>query len=250
MSKERFDGIVVAIAIPAMDHVHTNFAYDLCKMATSTAYEHPELKQHLVICKASLIPKQREQLVDNVLETDATHLLFLDSDMRFPKDTMVRLLRHKVEAVCASYIERNPPHRPVAFLDPTNWEKRAWPTEDTHGLLNIAACGTGLMLLETEMLRQLKKPRFMVGYNTTMNTYMGEDVYFCQKLMENQTPLWLDQDLTKEVAHIAQLELRPMEALAYAKAHGTLPEYELSVEGIEAAKDYQPVDSMAVVEGA
>jgi hypothetical protein len=51
----------------------------------------------------------RNHLADvavNVID-GASHILFLDSDMTFPPDTLQRLLDHKVPIVGADYVKRN-----------------------------------------------------------------------------------------------------------------------------------------------
>lgn len=206
--------IKVAICIPAGDLCATFFAYDLARL-TGYTNANSEIHTSLFICTGSLVMKQREALVKAALDDpDTTHILWLDSDIRFPKDTLMRLLAHKVPWVCASYTERNAPYQPVAFADPTNFDERAWPEPDLHGLRPIYACGFGLMLMDVEWVRKMSLPRFTVGYNTESNTYMGEDVFFCVKARsETGTQLMLDQDLTKEVAHIGRIELSTEHAL-------------------------------------
>lgn len=197
----------VALCVPAGDHVATFWAYDWARNMATTAYRRPDIKQYPIMCTGSLVMKQRQTLVNTVLETtDATHIWFTDSDMRMPRDTLLRLLGHEAPVVCASYTERNAPFRPVAFNDLRNFEDRAYVTNESHGLKQIAAVGFGCILIETEVFRKMKKPHFMVGYNPEQGTFVGEDIYWCIQLQQMGIPLMLDLDLTQEVGHIGRFE--------------------------------------------
>lgn len=212
----------VAICIPATDSVATYFAYDLARMMAWTAINCPEtIDMKLMFYTGSLIPRQRERLVDTVLtETECTHLLFLDADMRFPKNLLPRLLTLDVPAACASYSERTHPFRPVAFASSQDYSKRVWTRPEDTGTVRIAACGFGVMLLQTETLRKMKKPRFMVGYEN--DAHVSEDVYFCRKLEAMGAALVLDHDLTKEVAHIGRFDFKMEHSLEYLSQHPEL----------------------------
>lgn len=52
------------------------------------------------------IDRNRNECVERFLQTDATHLLFLDDDMQFPPDVAKLLLRHKKPIVSGLYFQR------------------------------------------------------------------------------------------------------------------------------------------------
>lgn len=205
MSGNEGKPVKVAICIPAGDDVKTFFAYDLARMmAWTTTFG---IEMQLLFACGSLVMKQRENLASAVLKDGgATHILWLDSDMRFPKDLIMRMLTHDVPAVCASYTERNAPFRPLAFIDAMNWNKRAFTSPDDHGLQKIIACGFGCFLMRTELLEKMERPWFMVGYNREANVFIGEDVYFFLNLNGLGIPLFMDHDITREIAHIGRFE--------------------------------------------
>lgn len=224
----------VCICIPAGDELKTYFAYDWARMVGWTALNlAKQIEVKMMIAKGSLIPRQRESLVDAVLQhEDITHILFLDSDMRFPKNLIPRLLNHHAPAVCAGYVERGAPFRPVAFGDSKRYGIRVWTKPENTGTQRIAACGFGIMMLETQMIREkLEKPYFMVGWNPATASdgkvagHMGEDIYFCLKLEEAGVPLLLDHDLTKEVAHLGEFAYMQQHSLQYLELH---PELDLA----------------------
>lgn len=208
---ERFS---VVVAIPSGDQWQMWFGYSLARLMGFTAkYENIEV--HLAVIKGSLIPKQREALVEYALERpQCTHVLFLDSDMKFPPDTLVRLLEHGLSAVCASYTERQPPYRPVAFADHT-YQERVWPAPDKTDLVGIAACGMGCFLVKTDVLRAMSWPHFAVASNPDLHAFVGEDIFFCRKLHDMGVPLVLDQKLTNELMHSGTYEYRATDALRW-----------------------------------
>ena len=248
----------VAICVPCGDMLHSKFAYDLAIMLSASATAWPDIKQYFFMIHGSLIPKMRDNLVTQVLQTDATHMLFLDSDMRFPKHALAQLLSHNVEAVCASYHERSGRHRPVAFKTWDDFDKRAWTYKESTGLEEIAACGCGMMLIATDLLRWLEMPRFAVARRQNPEGFVGEDVWFCQQIAKAGAKLYLDHDLTKQVRHIAAMELWAHECVEHAKETGELPSVQPTqtifendiMEGLAAAEDYEPSVNGAAVEGA
>lgn len=52
------------------------------------------------------VPEARDLLAKQFLDSDATHLLFVDSDMAFPPDLCGKLLSHKVDIVGTIYARR------------------------------------------------------------------------------------------------------------------------------------------------
>src|SRR5260370_38965848 len=101
-------GEKVAICVPAGDDVKTFWAHDLARMMTYTVAMRSDMGLQTLFCTGSLIVKQRNTLLKEVLKDGAaTHILFLDSDMRFPKDTLLRLLAYEAPAVCVNYTTRN-----------------------------------------------------------------------------------------------------------------------------------------------
>ena len=207
--------ISVCIAIPSGDQWHMWFGYSLAQLMHYTSEIRPDIKMHLTVIRGSLIPKQRQALAEHALEkTDATHILFLDADMKFPRDTLIRLVNHELTAVCGSYTERQPPFRPVAFANP-EYTERVWPHPEQVDLVPIAACGLGCFLVKTDAVRAMQKPWFSVATNPTGEFFVGEDIYFCRKLADMGIPLVLDQQLTNELMHCGSYEFRATDAVRW-----------------------------------
>jgi hypothetical protein len=139
--------------------------------------------------------------------------MWFDSDLRFPKETLIRLLAHDVPVVFGGYTERKPPFKPAVFVDPKDFTKRAWSTPESTGLLQVIAGGFGCVLTEAPVFQKMPKPWFHIGWNKHIEDYLGEDIYFFLQLNGLGIPAWLDQDLTKEIAHIGDFEYTPEHAV-------------------------------------
>jgi hypothetical protein len=201
----------VGVLIPSGDTVQVMWAHDYVRMMTWVAASRPDIELHQRVCTGSLIPKQRHTLLASVIGDESfTHALFLDTDHRFPKDLLERLLRHDVTMVGVNYTRRNAPFDPVTFaadLEPV------YTTDDSKGLERVHATGFGCVLLRLADLRDLEKPYFTVGYNPDTEKFMGEDFYFCHKLAQKGIPVYVDHDLSREVTHMGRIELTTDHAL-------------------------------------
>lgn len=206
--------IKVAVAVPAMETVRTMFMYDIARMMAYTASLRPDIKLQVMVSQGSLIMKQRQSLAQAaLLDPETTHIMWLDSDMRFPKDTLIRLLAHNVQVVMGAYTERKPPFKPAVFTDAKDFTQRAWSLPDSTGLKQVIASGFGCVLTEVDVFKKMKKPWFHVGWNREAEMFLGEDIYFFLQLNGLGIPAWLDQDLTKEIAHVGDFEFTPHHAL-------------------------------------
>jgi len=205
--------VKVYIASPVGDMCPAFWANDMYKFGAYNAIH--GINTGIIMASGSLIPKQRNTLVKAVLQDESfTHIMWLDSDLRFPPSTLERLLAHKLPIVCATYTERSYPFRPTAFPDFDDPGLRIFTTPENTGLVEIKSAGFGCVLVETDYLRKMSKPWFMVGYNTETDSCIGEDIYFFYKFAkETGAKVMMDYDLTKEILHIGRFEFSYMHAL-------------------------------------
>lgn len=185
----------LAICVPARDQVHTVFAQSLCNLTSRLTRKNIDFELH-IIC-GSVIAESRTALANEAIEHGATHLLWLDSDIQFPANIADKLNSHNKDIVAANYSTRYAPYRSVAFLDPKNTNSRL---EETRGLHKVWAVGMGCMLMKAHVLDNLPKPWFSHEYNKELDTFGGEDIYFCNQAMHHGIDVWVDADV--QLAHI------------------------------------------------
>jgi GT2 family glycosyltransferase len=193
----------IAVLTPRQDTVGGGFSYDRSRLFGSNG--------GLMIfeVRGTIIPQSRAALANAAIEAGATHLLWIDSDMRFPPDSLARLLNHDKPIVAANYTTRRPPYLPTAetkngFL---------FTSPDSDGLVEVSHCGMGLMLVDTEVMRTIGEPFFAIGFNPKDKQYVGEDFYFCKKARDHGFKVYVDQGLSKEVRHVGEVEFTYEHAL-------------------------------------
>jgi len=188
----------VAVAIPSGDTVQADFALSLAGMCHSTG----GIAVDLFSCKSSIVAEARNIGVRHALEAGAEHLLFIDSDMVFPRDSLLRLLRRRQDIVGATYVKRVPPHTPLGTpAEPVG-------TDGGGELLEMARLPTGLLLIRTEVFTRLNRPHFRFGVDEERGVIVGEDYLFCDVVRKAGYRVWCDCVLSREIGHIGQQVFR------------------------------------------
>lgn len=218
----------VFIAIPCGDQVSAGFAYDLAMLTGSMMFNRPDVDLHVEMNKGTLLPTQRTRLVYAAMAAGATHVLFLDSDMRFPPDTLHRLLQHKLPVVGANYATRRFPIRPTTFLDPKG-EQRLFTDPESTGLVKVASMGLGVTLIDTDVFRFVPQPWFPIEHVMEQGPegmvgcyFVGEDISFFNKLRTAGIDVLVDQDVSKHIRHEGSWE--------YSHAHALVQREEVQAE--------------------
>lgn len=198
----------IAICIPTRDLVHAGFAFDLANMVGNfTASGMGSI--NILYVSGTLIADQRVDLASNAISQGAEYILWLDSDMRFPKNTLSRLLAHNKDIVGCNYSQRVVPPKPTAHNSVGNGDfEPVWTNPDSKGLEQVSFLGFGCILTKADVFKKIEKPWFHLGYSTRNHRFIGEDVYFCLQAQKANIPVLLDHDLSKEIAHIGSFEFR------------------------------------------
>ncbi len=184
----------IGICIPAHDMLHTSFAVSLANLTSRLTRDNIDYSLH-VIC-GSVIAESRTRLANEALDHGATHLLWIDSDIHFPANIVSKFLKHDRDIVAANYSTRYHPYRSVAFLDSNNIDLRL---ESKVGLHQVWAVGMGCMMVKRHVFEQLPKPWFSHEYNKNLDTFGGEDIYFCNQAMHHGIDVYVDADV--QLAH-------------------------------------------------
>lgn len=204
-AKDRLPRKRVLVAVPCGDMVHAGFAYDLSRMLAYSVAMDDDLLVAPAMIRGTVLPSQRHVLVRDALEGDFTHILWLDSDMRFPKNTLLRLLAHEKSVVAVNYTTRRVPIVPLARS--VEDETPMFFTEGQTGLVQAKTAGLGVCLMETAVFRNMAPPWFAIGYNREHGVYAGEDIYLFTRMHDElRVPLFIDVDLSRTISHIGEFE--------------------------------------------
>lgn len=186
----------VAFGIPVgSDLVHWRFMASLMEM-------HKSPQHGLIVRQGSIIDRSRNEIVRLMLDHPArfTHLLFLDSDMIFPQNTLQRLLDLDVPVAGGLYYQRVPPFAPIVFKRDAQGSYTSFKPADLKSPeQNVDALGTGCLLIRREVLEQLVYPWFAIQWQGSVQR--GEDLYFCELCHQAQIPVTLATDLI--IGHVS-----------------------------------------------
>lgn len=212
------DSKTIGILVPTRDFVNSGFAFDLAKLVGHTV----GTTNHKVVIYTSsgtLLSAQRQDLAKDAIAAECTHTLWLDSDMRFPKDSIIRLLKHDTGIVCGNYAKRRFPTEPIAVKKNTpdmdaTFINRVYTEDDSTGLVEVDYCGMGVMLVKSEVYKSMEYPWFAIPWVPAAEDYIGEDVWFCRRAAQNGHKTYVDQDLSKQIFHIGTFEYKHEHAIA------------------------------------
>lgn len=199
----------VAVCVPCRDTVMAGFAFDMARLTAFDA-QNREGELQLLQMPGTLIFTQREKLAEEAIEWGADAILYIDSDMRFPADSLNVLLSRDVPIIGVNATTRREPVVPTAMnlhLDKMKGEgmvRQVWSKIESRGKVGIeqvTAVGFGVTLIRREVFEKIPKPWFDVIW-TDHGNVIGEDVAFCVKAMEQNIPVFVDHDLSMHIGHI------------------------------------------------
>jgi hypothetical protein len=170
------------------------------------------------VMKSSLVTQGRQLCVSGFMESNCTHMLFIDSDISFNFKMIERMINHDKEICLVPYPIKGTDHDKVkarilagdtlsphllgnqytmSVPDPTN-------VKVTDGFIEVERGPAGCMLIKKEVIHKLIKeyPEFTINQHTLIDgklvkrnhmynffdtywnkddkTYTGEDFYFCK----------------------------------------------------------------------
>jgi len=200
MSKEIKPSIF--IAMPCYDSVKINSMLSVIKLIQQLGKSGIEVGIHTM--KSPLIHQARNYLTSVFLTTEYQYMLFIDSDVEFEPEAVIRMMVAKKRIVCTPYrvksADVNKHIYTVEFKNPKNILVLA------EGLVEIEAGPTGLMLIDRMVFERIIKnhPELKIINKATLNSDQshkfyynffdfsfkdgysrGEDVSFCRLARDN-----------------------------------------------------------------
>ncbi len=159
------------------------------------------------------IVENRKKIVQHLLKDKSyTHILFLDTDIFFPEDTLKKLLSQNVPIATGVYlggqeIKGKIRLAPVLydFAQKLDYIK-PMPVNKIMGdaVFEVAACGFGCCLIEREVFEQVE-----LRYNKELGG--GEDILFCKDAREKGYRTYVDTS-------IKCIHMRPEKDLVFPAA--------------------------------
>ena len=158
----------------------------------------------------SLVTRARNNLVAKFLANpNATHLMFVDADIAWEPEDLLRMVLHDKGVVCGAYPMKTEPIKYV--LNVLKGAKHA------HPLYEVSTSGTGFMLIKREIIEGLIEAMPELKYRDSLNLgerfephmyalfdtvidenghYLSEDWTFCKRVREVLgKPIWVDSEV-------------------------------------------------------
>ena len=188
----------VFIAVPSMDTIPALFAQSLALLQR-------DCEVQIGWEVGSLVYHARNNLARQALKTDADYVLWLDSDMVFAPDTLIRMLKvckdNDIDFLTAVCFRRKPPYTPCLFDRLEKVEKGASYTalmSVPEGLFKVGGCGFAGVLMASDVLLSVQS-KFNGRMFNPMDGF-GEDVSFCWRARQCGYDIWCDSSI--EFGHV------------------------------------------------
>lgn len=156
-----------------------------------------------------VLSEMRNYMAEIAIQDGFTHLLMLDTDMTYPENTLLMLLKDDVDIVTGLSAKRTPPHIPFFFKrseKPSRWNHDIAEIPEEPGVYEVSAVGGGGTLIRTEVFKNLERPWFSFAEKNEDQQMVGEDIYFSVKASEAGYQLYCDTRLT--YGHLVPMCLR------------------------------------------
>lgn len=187
----------VMIATPCLNTLHIKYVASLISLLF---HKIDGVEYRLQFVADSMTYTARINLAQMAVDIHADYILWIDSDMVFPADTLEKLLKHDVEMVTGLYFMRRGNHDPVIYSkishDGGNVVCKDYPKNE---LFTIAGCGFGMVLMKMSVIQEMIEKH--AGFTFQPFPKLGEDLSFCLRYGKE---IWCDP--TIKLGHIGEYE--------------------------------------------
>jgi len=153
------------------------------------------------------VSANRNVIIEKAIEHDSEYVFFLDDDLVFASDTLIKLLSHDKDYVVGHYCMRNYPFKSIIFDHQNPDGSVRWFTlNGDKGLVPVKASGAGGLLVKTEVFKRVtplvntfgKKCWFTLGQIDP--DLWNDDIDFCHLMNKNEVEMYCD--LNAPIGHV------------------------------------------------
>lgn len=206
------------IAIPVYHEIPVPFLFSLLDLLVGKLSVPYEIK---FTTGESLISRARNRLAADFLESNCSHLLFIDSDILFTLSDIDKLVKRDLDIVGGLYTAKRPD---VVLWCANTFEGQDVKPED-DGLVRLKFLATGFLMIARNVFEKMievdgetigyrsdltcNKNRqeydfFRVGVKRDQDRYLSEDWWFCQRANDMGFKIWADSDVI--LRHLGKAE--------------------------------------------
>lgn len=194
------------IATPAYDgKVFVPYAIALSETCLLLAKNGIEVAINITT-SGSLLVAERNRILQAFMDSDCTHILCIDSDLAWPSQAVLAMLKHDVEFVAGVYPSRG--EKSFTFRATLNDDESIVKSE--KNLLSMQYIPAGFMLITRSAIEKMrlkfpelyyepkaesmKFAKAWMFFNTEIweGEFWGEDYVFCRKAREAGIDIWVD----------------------------------------------------------
>jgi hypothetical protein len=195
----------IAVCFSSGGMVMASFAVCVAALVAQTAMAGVPLT--IINAESSLNMVNRDYAVREARKQGCSHVFFIDSDMVFPSDALLRLIDADRAIVGALYARRVYPHATLgSLIDPA----------DTRDIAEAHEMGLGLILIRLEVFDAMEAPHFrcpavasdtaqeLSGFDLTgieAGDTIDDSIWFSKAARRAGFELWVDRPLTLSVGH-------------------------------------------------
>jgi hypothetical protein len=196
------------VALPAYDFkVSLKLAISLAKFAQA-APQHG-ISIHIgSVCGCSVVSRARNLLAQDMLESECTDLLFVDSDINFEPEDILRLMAWTSDPKkgIVAGVPRTRSEDKV-YISTLDHDENNQLTMNGMGLVRAKRVATAFMMVRREVFETLERehPEWqyfdtksersltcMFDFMKTDEGYVGEDFLFCDRARAHGYEVWID----------------------------------------------------------
>jgi hypothetical protein len=186
----------ITIGVPTRGEVHVKTVGSILNAIFATAKAGYEIGFDFET--GTYLHYMRNEIVNSAINNGSDYLMFVDADLEFPHDGLLKLLSHKKDVVGGCYNTRALPlHGTVKKI---NEKGEIYTCESPTNLEQVYAIPTGFMLINLHAIRYMAHPfdfgRFDDG------AFIGEDINFCKRFNEMGREIWCDGSIS--IGHIGE----------------------------------------------
>ena len=206
------------IGLPAYDFkVSVKLAIALAEFCV-IAQKHGIQIQIQNVSGCSVVSRVRNIIADQFLESDAQHLMMIDSDMTFDANDILRLMAwNETKPIVAGIGAARKTEK--VFFSMLDQDENGNITMDKMGLVRAKRVGTGFMMVRRDVFECLRQEhpewkykdvnagkdlQAFFDFQCTPEGYIGEDYTFCDRARAHGFTVWIDP--TIKLGHMGMHE--------------------------------------------
>lgn len=164
------------------------------------------------ICGCSVVSRARNLLVKDMIDSECTDLLFIDSDINFEPNAVFRLLAWTSDPK-KGIVAGVPRVRDVnkTYIADLNYDENMQLTMDGMGLVRAQRVATAFMMIRRNVFTDMmaahpeweyldkrcdKVVPALFDFMLTDEGYIGEDFLFCDRAREIGHEVWIDPTIS------------------------------------------------------